>query len=43
MYKRQDDHFFCVAKTSGASANLSNVFKTAANALAGGTKLVQLP
>ena len=37
------DHFFCVAKTAGASADLSNLFKAAAVALAGGTKLVPLP
>jgi len=37
------DHFFCVAKTAGASTDLSNLFKAAAVALAGGTKLVPLP
>ena len=37
------DHFFCVPKTSGASANLANLFKQAANQLVGGTKLIQLP
>jgi Flp pilus assembly protein TadG len=37
------DHYFCVPKTAGASANLSKLFKQAANALAGGTKLIQLP
>ena len=37
------DHFFCVAKTSGASTDLSTLFKAAANALVGGTKLIQLP
>jgi Putative Flp pilus-assembly TadE/G-like/von Willebrand factor type A domain len=37
------DHFFCVPKTSGASADLSNAFKTAASQLAQGTKLIQLP
>jgi hypothetical protein len=37
------DHFFCVPKTSGASTDLSNLFKSAATALAGGTKLIQLP
>ena len=37
------DHYFCVPKTAGASANLTNVFKTAANTLAQGTKLVELP
>ncbi len=37
------DHFFCLPKSSGASANLSALFKEAANALAGGTKLIQLP
>lgn len=37
------DHFFCVPKTSGASTNLSQLFKQAANALAGGTRLVPLP
>ena len=38
-----DDHYFCVPKTAGASADLSNVFKSAATSLAKGTKLVQLP
>ena len=38
-----DDHYYCVAKTAGASADLSNAFKSAAAALAQGTKLVQLP
>ena len=38
-----DDHYFCVAKTAGASADLSNAFKSAAASLAQGTKLVQLP
>ncbi len=37
------DHFFCVAKTSGASTDLTKLFKAAANALVGGTKLIQLP
>ncbi len=37
------DHYFCVPKTAGATADLSNVFKTAATTLAQGTKLVQLP
>jgi hypothetical protein len=37
------DHYFCVPKTSGASADLSNAFKTAAAALVGGSRLVQLP
>ena len=37
------DHFFCVPKTSGASTNLASLFKQAANALAGGTKLIGLP
>ncbi len=37
------DHFFCVPKTAGASTDLSKLFKAAANALAGGTKLIQLP
>ena len=37
------DHYFCVPKTAGASANLTNVFKTAASSLAQGTKLVELP
>jgi hypothetical protein len=37
------DHFFCLPKSSGASTNLSALFKQAANALAGGTKLIQLP
>ena len=38
-----NDHYFCVPKTAGASADLSNVFKTAATSLAQGTKLVELP
>jgi hypothetical protein len=38
-----DDHYFCVPKTAGASTDLSKAFKTAAAALAKGTKLVQLP
>ena len=38
-----DDHYYCVAKTAGASADLSNVFKSAAAALTEGTKLVMLP
>jgi hypothetical protein len=37
------DHFLCVPKTSGASADLSNAFKTAASQLAQTTKLIQLP
>ena len=37
------DHFFCVPKTTGASANLTALFKAAANALVGGTRLIQLP
>lgn len=37
------DHYFCVPKTDGASANLSKLFKQAANQLAGGTRLIQLP
>jgi len=37
------DHFFCVPKTAGASTNLAARFKQAANQLAGGTKLIQLP
>ncbi len=36
------DHFFCVPK-GGGSADLSKVFKQAANALIGGTKLIRLP
>ena len=38
-----NDHYFCVPKTAGASADLSNAFKTAATSLAQGTKLVELP
>jgi hypothetical protein len=38
-----DDHYFCVPKTAGASADLSKVFKTAASSLAKGTKLIHLP
>ena len=37
------DHYFCLPKTAGASTNLAALFKQAANALAGGTKLIQLP
>jgi hypothetical protein len=37
------DHFFCVPKSSGASTNLANLFKQAANQLVGGTRLIQLP
>jgi hypothetical protein len=37
------DHFFCVPKTAGASADLSNAFKSAATSLAQGTKLIELP
>ena len=37
------DHFFCLPKSTGASTNLAALFKQAANALAGGTKLIQLP
>ncbi|MDP9482002.1 MAG: VWA domain-containing protein [Chloroflexota bacterium] len=37
------DHYFCVPKTEGASANLSKLFRQAANALAGGTRLIHLP
>jgi hypothetical protein len=38
-----NDHYFCIPKTAGASADLSNAFKTAATSLAQGTKLIQLP
>lgn len=38
-----NDHYFCLPKSSGASTNLAELFKQAANALAGGTKLIQLP
>jgi hypothetical protein len=38
-----DDHYFCVPKTAGASANLSNAFRKATVALTGGTRLVNLP
>ncbi len=37
------DHFFCLPKSSGASTNLAALFKQAANALVGGTRLVPLP
>jgi hypothetical protein len=37
------DHFFCLPKSSGASTNLADLFRQAANALVGGTKLVPLP
>jgi hypothetical protein len=38
-----DDHYFCVPKTAGASANLTNAFKQATIALTGSSKLIQLP
>lgn len=38
-----DDHFFCLPKTAGVSTDLTKLFKEAANALVGGTKLIQLP
>jgi len=37
------DHFFCIPKSAGASANLADLFKQAVNQLIGGTKLIQLP
>jgi Flp pilus assembly protein TadG len=37
-----DDHFFCVPKSSGASTDLSVVFQAAAAQLAKGTRLIQL-
>lgn len=37
------DHFFCLPKSTGANANLANLFKQAASQLVGGTKLIQLP
>ncbi len=37
------DHYFCVPKSTGASADLSDVFKTAASSLAQGSRLIQLP
>jgi hypothetical protein len=37
------DHYFCVPKTTGASADLSDAFKSAATALVAGSRLVQLP
>lgn len=37
------DHFFCIPKSPGASANLADLFKQAVNQLIGGTRLVQLP
>ena len=38
-----EDHFFCLPKTAGVSTDLTKLFKQAANALVGGTKLIQLP
>lgn len=38
-----DDHYFCVPKTAGASANLTNAFRQATIALTGGSKLIHLP
>ena len=38
-----NDHYYCVPKTAGASADLTNAFKSAATSLAKGTKLIQLP
>ena len=38
-----DDHFFCLPKTSGASTDLSAIFKSAGTTLAGTSRLVQLP
>jgi hypothetical protein len=38
-----NDNFFCLPKSAGASTNLAALFKQAANALVGGTKLIQLP
>jgi hypothetical protein len=37
------DNYFCVPKTAGASADLSDAFRKATAALVVGTKLVQLP
>jgi hypothetical protein len=37
------DHYYCVPKTAGASADLTNAFKSATAALVGTTKLVSLP
>jgi putative Flp pilus-assembly TadE/G-like protein/von Willebrand factor type A domain-containing protein len=37
------DNFFCLPKSAGASTNLAELFKQAANTLVGGTKLIQLP
>jgi hypothetical protein len=37
------DHYYCVPKTSGASPDLTNAFKSAINQLVGGTRLIQLP
>ena len=39
----QVDHFFCVPKSSGTSANLAGVFQAVASSLASGSHLVQLP
>ena len=38
-----NDHYYCVPKTAGASADLTNAFKSAATSLAKGTRLIQLP
>jgi hypothetical protein len=38
-----DDHYYCVPKTTGASADLSDAFRKATTALLTKTKLVQLP
>ncbi|MGZ8771084.1 MAG: pilus assembly protein TadG-related protein [Aeromicrobium sp.] len=38
-----NDHYFCVPKTENANPNLANLFRQAANALVGGTKLIKLP
>jgi hypothetical protein len=37
------DHYYCVPKTAGASADLTNAFKSATASLVASTKLVNLP
>jgi hypothetical protein len=37
------DHFFCIPKSATANPNLADLFKQAANALVGSSRLIQLP
>lgn len=37
------DHFYCLPKTAGASANLADIFKVVASQLQGSSRLIQLP